>query len=245
MKKLARKLIDDSKKYNYVRGGKRRIFNSIERLKKLTSGNEKLLDIGGHPHLGHGYSFEEYITMVCDVSYEWVGCSKLDMRTDKLPYEDDSFDLVISWETIEHLWLMKRGGMLSWEGIFNFWRESHRVLKPGGIFFVATRNRLCPLAMRQAMVGNTVQVGASNIDESGHVRELSPNEFREIAKHTKLFTKNSIESKSSVPAETQKNLNEWTPHLETFLKRPLKEEEKYDTIYFISKKPKDLLSYMI
>ena len=154
IKKLARKLVSDSKKYSYIQGGKRRIFNNVKQLEKLTSGRERILDIGGHPHIGHGYSFEEYITMVCNVQYEWANCSTLDMRTDELPYEDDSFDVVISWETIEHLWLIERGGMLSWEGVFNFWKESHRVLKPGGIFYVATRNRLCPLAIRQIIFGN-------------------------------------------------------------------------------------------
>ena len=140
---------------------------------------------------------------------------------------------------------MEHDGMLNWEGIFNFWRESYRVLKPGGIFYVATRNRLCPLAMRQITWGDVPQVGASKVNESGHVRELSPNEFREIAKHTKLFTKNSIYSKSSIPTKYNKNIDKWRPRLESFLERSLKQEERYDTIHFISRKTKDLSSYMI
>ena len=40
-----------------------------------------------------------------------------------LPYDTETFDIVISHETIEHFWLLKRGGMLSWDGVINFWNE--------------------------------------------------------------------------------------------------------------------------
>lgn len=47
-----------------------------------------------------------------------------------LPFEDDSFDFVVSFETIEHV-----------EDDHGFLREARRVLHPGGVFFVSTPNR--------------------------------------------------------------------------------------------------------
>ena len=118
--KLARKLIEDGKKFHYINNGKKRIYNTVCKTKELVKDKDKLLDVGGHPHLGHGYSFEEYIKILCDVEYNWVNRDKLDLRTKTLPYDTETFDIVISHETIEHFWLLKRGGMLSWDGVINF-----------------------------------------------------------------------------------------------------------------------------
>lgn len=46
-----------------------------------------------------------------------------------LPYEDNSFDVVITFETIEHV-----------DDGDKFLREMHRVLKPGGVFICSTPN---------------------------------------------------------------------------------------------------------
>ena len=79
--KLARKLIEDSKKYHYVKIGKKRIYRSVCETKKLIKGGEKLLDIGGSNPLNL-YSFKEYTTTLCDVEYNYTNRYCSDIRLD-------------------------------------------------------------------------------------------------------------------------------------------------------------------
>ena len=68
--KLARKLIEDGKKYNYIEGGKKRIYQSVCETKKLIKGGEKLLDVGGGDR--ETYSFKEYTLLLCDIEYNYI-----------------------------------------------------------------------------------------------------------------------------------------------------------------------------
>ena len=234
---LAKKLIKDGKKSHYINNGKRRIYNSACKTQELVKDKDKLLDIGGHPHLGHGYSFEEYIKAICDVEYSWVNRSRIDIRTETLPYDTETFDIVVCHEAIEHFWLMKWGGMLSWDGIINFWNESYRVLKKGGVFYLSTRNRVCPLAINHIFKNEPVQVAPSKLNRSGHVREFSPSDLRDIVAHTNLFSSYTIYSQSSIPTSLQKDMNKKTLAMEDFLGKKFLQEETYDTLHFISRKP--------
>jgi len=234
--KLARKLIEDGKKFYYISNGKKRIYNTICKTKELIKDKDKLLDVGGHPHLGHGYSFEEYIKILCDVEYNWVNRDKLDLRTKTLPYDTETFDIVISHETIEHFWLLKRGGMLSWDGVINFWNECYRVLKKGGVFYLSTRNRVSPLAINHIFTNKPIQVAPSMLNRCGHVREFSPSDLRDIAIHTNLFLDNTIYSQSSIPILLQKYIDKQTLAMEKFLGKKFLQEETYDSLHFISKK---------
>ena len=47
-----RKLIEDGKKFHYINNGKKRIYNTVCKTKELVKDKDKLLDVGGHPHLG-------------------------------------------------------------------------------------------------------------------------------------------------------------------------------------------------
>ena len=94
----------------------------IVKTSELTCKGQKILDIGGND--GKKYSFKKYTLSLCDVKYNYINRRLLDIRTEKLPYDNDSFDLVSCHEAIEHFWLIKKGGMLCWDGIINFWKEA-------------------------------------------------------------------------------------------------------------------------
>lgn len=69
-----------------------------------------------------------------------------------LPFEDESFDYVVSFQVIEHIKRDKE-----------FVREVYRVLKPGGRFIVSTPNR--PMSLTR---------------NPWHVREYSAEQFKEL-----------------------------------------------------------------
>ncbi|MFM8409577.1 MAG: class I SAM-dependent methyltransferase, partial [Alphaproteobacteria bacterium] len=74
----------------------------------------------------------------------------------KLPFSDARFDVVVSFETIEHT--------RDYEAMLD---EFRRVIKPGGLFFVSTPNRL-------------VQSPDGIIHNPFHTQEFTPDEFRAL-----------------------------------------------------------------
>ena len=69
-----------------------------------------------------------------------------------LPFEDESFDCVVSFQVIEHIKRDKE-----------FVREVYRVLKPGGLFIVSTPNR--PMSLTR---------------NPWHVREYNAEQFKNL-----------------------------------------------------------------
>ena len=238
--KLAKKLLQD-RKYPYISHGYKRIYNSIVNLNKIIKGNGELLDIGGTGDLEYSrrnYSFKKYTNILCDFEYNYENTNTIDIRNDELLYDDNTFDVVVSHESLEHFWTIKEGGMLSWKGVLNFWNEAYRVLKPNGVFYVTTRNRVCPFALCKALTNQPVQVSFSSIEaeEGGHVTEFSPDDLREIANKTNKFTNNKIYSTNSLSRFHQNETNKEIKNLKRFLKRDFKQEELYDTLNFVSTK---------
>jgi len=107
---------------------------AINYLKRLTTG--KVLDIPSGPGYlmrdlqalgfeGISAEIDEDLHCFNDVEYR-----KVDM-TGRFPFDDNSFDYVVSIEGIEHI-----------ENYFAFLREIGRILKPGGQLFLTTPNML-------------------------------------------------------------------------------------------------------
>ena len=102
LEKLDQLLERDSKHW-YVKNGRLRIMIAMKRISEIAKAGDALLDIGGHDGKDTvGYSFKEYTQTVVDCSYEWQNVATIDIRKDRLPYEDESFDVVVSSESIEH-----------------------------------------------------------------------------------------------------------------------------------------------
>ena len=106
---------------------------------KYTDGEHALhLDIGpGHGNLIKLLRKEgSFITSACDytadlMTLDDVKVDIVDLNTQKLPYQDNAFDLVTCTEVIEHI-----------EHYREALREMHRVLKPSGVLVVTTPNIL-------------------------------------------------------------------------------------------------------
>lgn len=99
------------------------------------------IERGRHEYPGSEHSPVEYL------------CS----HAGQLPYDDGTFEVVVSFETIEHL-----------EDDSNFTKEICRVLQPGGVFICSSPNR------------TLLNPGSSRDDapfNEHHVREYSKTEF--------------------------------------------------------------------
>jgi SAM-dependent methyltransferase len=116
----------------------------LELLAPVDWGNARLVDVGaGRGHLVHrlgedlearGINPAEHLS-ACDVipdsfAYEHITCEQI--RPDgSLPFADESFEIVVSIEVIEHV-----------ENQFFFWRELARIAKPGATVIFTTPNVL-------------------------------------------------------------------------------------------------------
>ncbi len=91
-------------------------------------GGDKLLDLGCGLK-AHGQAFERlgYDVTYCDFEPEDISIDFCDLN-DKIPYEDNTFDVIYCWQVIEHLIDTR----------FNWIYECHRILKPGGRLIFST-----------------------------------------------------------------------------------------------------------
>ena len=72
---------------------------------------------------------ECFATIQKDFDYQFSNRGKGDLRIESLDYSDESFDMVMSHETIEHMYQLEGEGMLNTEGLINFWKEGYRTTK--------------------------------------------------------------------------------------------------------------------
>ena len=226
--KVILKYKSDPERSHYFQIGENRIRESVNQARDLIKDGDKVLDIGG------SLIFKEcFATIERDFDYQFTNRGKGDLRIESLDYPDESFDMVMSHETIEHMYQLEGEGMLNTEGLINFWTEGYRLLKPGGYFLVSTRNRNCPSSWDKLHQGmppmQSFYFCSTHIH--CHAQELSGTDYRELSKITGLFTNHSIYSTPSRPSKPA-----WADRMSAFLGRPLKQEELHDTIWFKSTK---------
>lgn len=96
----------------------------------------KILDMGaGHGAFSQSLYKLGYQVEACDINpeefeFDKIKCRKVDI-TNPFPYADNSFDLIIAIEVSEHI-----------PDHEVFFRESSRILKPGGKLYITTPNLL-------------------------------------------------------------------------------------------------------
>lgn len=96
----------------------------------------KILDIGaGHGAFTKILHEKGYEVAACDMFpenfyYNEIECKKVDITTG-LPYEDNTFDVLMAVEVMEHI-----------HDHITFMKECNRILKPGGVLLFSTPNIL-------------------------------------------------------------------------------------------------------
>lgn len=184
----------------------------VEKVKSYLPKEGKLLEIG----VWEGLTTKEYKEVFggqiygIDMNLEIMNSAMpyldeakaCDLNSDEIPWPENTFDVVICTEIIEHVFDTDR-----------LLIEINRVLKPGGKLIISTPNLssilnkifivmgMQPLATevscRKSNYGNPFR---KSLSPSGHIRDFTFAAFKEIVT-TNGFT---IQSQTSVPLSTQK-----------------------------------------
>lgn len=143
----------------------------------LTTGS-KILDVGGNQWIQE--VLEAAFQMSLD--YSWTNHKDFDLRKTPLTAKDNTYDVVMCWETIEHLWSISDDGVISFDGVRKAMAEMYRVLKPGGAIHITTTNRVCPRVFLNYLAGQEAQINCTSLNHEGHAREFSGPELMMVAK---------------------------------------------------------------
>lgn len=137
--------------------------------------NLKILDVGaGHGAFTKKLYDEGYQVSACDLFPELfyfnkINCKKADI-TKSLPYEDNSFDIIIGIEIMEHVFDHEV-----------FFRECYRILKPYGKLIISTPNILSLKSrLRFFFTGffySFKPLELKNYDGLQHVASLTVNQY--------------------------------------------------------------------
>lgn len=141
--------------------------------------NMKVLDLGA----GHGAFTKTLYEMghevhACDLfpeifEFDPVECRKVDI-TSFFPYEDDFFDVIVAIEVSEHITDHQ-----------NFFRETNRILKPGGKLYISTPNILSIKSrvrfLKTGFFYTYIPLDMKNHDGLQHVSSLTLDQYNYIA----------------------------------------------------------------
>ena len=111
-----------------------------DKLNKLLPKNGKMLDMGCARGQVSQYIIQEWASyygveyneaMIAECREKWLQVTFCDLNTWKLPFEDDSFDVVYASHVLEHFYIEKQIDILL---------ECSRILKKGGkiLFYMPT-----------------------------------------------------------------------------------------------------------
>lgn len=174
---------------NYLLAQEERYLNNFKSLAQFPK-NISILEIGSIP--GHFHALLKYLgykIIGVDIAPERIQpfikkysmkIEKIDIEKEILPFPEDSFDLILFNEVIEHLRLNP----------FKALREIFRVMKPEGTLFLSTPNitflhRVNFFLHGKSFLGNPVKIfqKVENLGHIGHYRIYTLSELKEMLNH--------------------------------------------------------------
>ena len=171
----------------YIAGNSIRVSYDLDLVKRFASKNTLIVDVGSIPPLlvtalhPEGYEVEgldiDPERLSSAIAKLGITIRQCNVETDKLPYDDNSIDLMVLNEVFEHMRI----------DLISTFTEIRRVMKPGGVILMSTPNGLALLSiyrmLRHRIIGPSLHFEyekLTRVGHMGHVREYSVNEVLEF-----------------------------------------------------------------
>jgi SAM-dependent methyltransferase len=171
----------------YIAGNSVRVSYDLDLVKRFASKDSLIVDVGSIPPLlvtalhRQGYRVEgldlEPERLSSAITKLGITLRQCNVETDRLPYANDSIDLMVLNEVFEHMRI----------DLIATFTEIRRVLKPGGVILMSTPNGLAMHSiyrmLRHRMIGPSLHFEyekLTRVGHMGHVREYSVNEVLEF-----------------------------------------------------------------
>lgn len=171
----------------FIAGNSLRISFDLDLVRRFAPNNGLILDVGAIPPLlvtalqQEGFRVEgldidpsRFASIIDKLGLTIRACN---VETGRIPYDDNSVDLMILNEIFEHLRI----------NLIATFAELRRVMKPGGIILMSTPNGLAMHSMvrmlRRGMIGPSIHfeyAKLNRVGHMGHVREYAVNEVLEF-----------------------------------------------------------------
>lgn len=143
------------------------------------SASANILDIGCYPpHLFNALTAFGYKLFGISSEHEKISQKNVktaNIETDKLPFQDNSFDLVLCSEVIEHL---SKSPLLVFQ-------EINRILRPGGYFLITTPNIIRTQNLIRMLIGHNISFPVEQLNSHlyyRHNREYTLIEIEDLIK---------------------------------------------------------------
>jgi len=146
----------------------------------------------------------------------------------KWPLKDKSVDLIVSTEVLEHISDFPKGFNDKFEGsgLRFVLKESNRILKPGGTFFISTPNA------NSALVIAKTALAIEPDNYRPHIREYTSKELIDVLRLAGF----KVEKFKTYHCCSWGDKKDYTPVFEFLLNAHFPVEDRGDTIFIVAKK---------
>jgi len=177
-----------------------------------------LLNVQAALGKGHYLAVESYAPYRKELKALGIESFKLNIESQKLPFDDSSVDVVIANQIIEHT-----------KEIFFIFSEIHRVLKPGGVAIIGVPN-LASFHNRLALLFGAQPTSIELY--SAHVRGITAGSFRRFIEKGGFFKLAAVRGANfyPFPVKVSKNLAKLFPTASVGLMLCIQKTKKGDFI---------------